>query len=509
METKIFVNREKELRQINEAVETLQDKQRLLRTPLIEFSGVQGIGKTTLLQQVKAICDSKSLSCIMENAERWTPDDFHHIELLLGESPVAIILDSLDAIDSEKFQTIETTLSSLIENNRLFVVLGSRNVQTFDRTRSLARKLTIYPLEPLKHESCLSYLNNFAQAIPSETRNIILDWARGYPLAMKIMTDTILELRLDLTKEQDRKELLSILMREVIEKKLLATAPSDIERTRLQKLLALFSIPRRFNLTLSQDLIDRFAPQYKLGSSLAYITLPRAINEVTSVLYWSMARAGYCIDAPVRNLFLLYYRIEQSQEYLEVHKFLAEKNEGFVWEVSGSDRIRYLRDFFYHLACSKENAEDASVRESLEKQIGQLVRVQIQDEHNLLSSLESFLEFYEEFRQDQELQDALGQRNAAFALSQVYRNFIEIYRQLPENTRGNWLKQFFSLVARQSTNNDIDLIFEEGMRQIIKQVARDDAIKLYDELFKDANLKNLLGEQFEAVRTRIDNDLLA
>ena len=47
------------------------------------------------------------------------------------------------------------------------------------------------------------------------------------------------------------------------------------------------------------------------------------------------------------------------------------------------------------------------------------------------------------------------------------------------------------------------------MRQIIKQVARDDAIKLYNELIWDAGLKDLLGEQFEAVRSRIDNDLLA
>src|SRR5437660_140104 len=95
----IFVNREKELRQISEAVETLQDEQRLLRTPIIEFSGVQGIGKTTLLQQVKAICDTKSLSCIMENAEQWTPDDFNRVELLMREGPVTIILDSLDAVD--------------------------------------------------------------------------------------------------------------------------------------------------------------------------------------------------------------------------------------------------------------------------------------------------------------------------------------------------------------------------------------------------------------------------
>src|SRR5437899_12239239 len=96
IETSLFVNREKELRQINEAVETLQDEQRLLRTPIIEFSGVQGIGKTTLLQQVKAICDRKKLLCIMKNAEQITSHDFNHVGSLVRKEPVAVILNSLD-----------------------------------------------------------------------------------------------------------------------------------------------------------------------------------------------------------------------------------------------------------------------------------------------------------------------------------------------------------------------------------------------------------------------------
>src|SRR5437763_3195246 len=252
MEKQIFVNREKELRQISEAVETLQDEQRLLRTPIIEFSGVQGIGKTTLLHQVKAICDSKRLFCIMENAELWTSDDFKSVQTLVRKGPVAIILDSLDAVDNKQIQIIETRLSELIESSRLFAVLASRNIQKFERTRSIARKLTIYALEPLKRESCLLYLDNFAQTIPPDTRNIILDWARGYPLAMKVMTDAILNEQLDPTKEQDRRQLLRTLREEVIEKKLLVSATSSSEQTRLQILLALLSMPRRFNLILMQ-----------------------------------------------------------------------------------------------------------------------------------------------------------------------------------------------------------------------------------------------------------------
>jgi hypothetical protein len=63
-------------------------------------------------------------------------------------------------------------------------------------------------------------------------------------------------------------------------------------------------------------------------------------------------------------------------------------------------------------------------------------------------------------------------------------------------------------VTQQPTTNDFALIFEEGMRQIIQQVARDDAIKLYDELIQDQELKDLLGVKFDEARTHILAELL-
>ncbi|MFL5662296.1 MAG: hypothetical protein ACJ8BW_13230 [Ktedonobacteraceae bacterium] len=137
----------------------------------------------------------------------------------------------------------------------------------------------------------------------------------------------------------------------------------------------------------------------------------------------------------------------------------------------------------------------------------ELAYMQTQEERNL-KSLESFLQFYDEFQQDQELKEALGQRNASFALSLIYKNFINIYRQLPEKMRGNWFKDFFSRVTQQPNNDDFARIFEEGMRQIIQQISREDAIKLYDELMRDKELKDLLGIKYDEARTHINEELL-
>ncbi len=339
-----FVNRDRELQGVLNAVGVLQDEQRLLRTPIFEFCGVQGIGKSELLKQIKIKCDHKNIFCKMEEAKNVTDNSFEDVEARLeGREPVVVIIDGLDATNTEQLQRIEGILGKFIENDRLFVVLASRNIQRFDNTRTITRRLTIYSLRSLERKSCLSYLDKRAAILPLRTHNMIFEWTQGYPLAMKVMADAMLKEQLDPVKDQ--KKLIHILIGEIVEKRLLASVTELSDKVRFQTLLSLLSVPRRFNLVLIQSLVKEFAPEYYIESKLAYIKLSSSINEVTGVLNWSLERAGYSIDTPVRSLFLLQYRIEQPELYVEIHKFLARENERFMDEVSGPDSIRYLREF--------------------------------------------------------------------------------------------------------------------------------------------------------------------
>src|SRR5207248_4673852 len=60
----ILVNRDEELQTIEGALDTLLDRKRLLRTPIIEFYGVEGIGKTILLKEVLQRCRGRHLEPI-------------------------------------------------------------------------------------------------------------------------------------------------------------------------------------------------------------------------------------------------------------------------------------------------------------------------------------------------------------------------------------------------------------------------------------------------------------
>ena len=501
-----FVNRERELEQVGISVDTLQNEQAFLPKSVVEFYGVQGIGKTALLQQIKIMCDTRNLFCIMTDSTQFRPDTLNAVESTLAKNePVVVILDALDASSPEQLAEIEATLKGFVNDAKVLVVLASRNIQRFDNTHTIARKLTPSLLKPLEREDCFSYLNRRDEALTPEVQASIFEWTRGYPLAMSVMTDTILNDGLDPTKRSDQGKLISVLIQEVIEKKLLASVTAPSELLRLQTLLALLSIPRRFNLILMQDLIEYAAGQYRLESSLAYITLPPMINQVTNVLNWSMERAGYCIDMAVRNLFLLQYRIEQPQRYAEINRFLAAKNKDFAQQVTGSDHIRYLREFFYHLAYSEEKS---NVQLILAESIEQLALEQPQSESVSLQSLSNFLQFYEEFPQDDELKEALGQQITNFALSLMRKTFLKFCWRLPSAKRGEYLRDFFSHTAHKEKTENFALIFEDGMRQIMQEETAGDAIKLFNELMDSEEIKTLLGENFSEVESHILAELI-
>src|SRR5450631_2545883 len=68
-----FVNREYELKLIEEAFEALTKQKQLLRTPILELYGIGGIGKTSLLRQIEERCHTVPMACVwvdIKNSER-------------------------------------------------------------------------------------------------------------------------------------------------------------------------------------------------------------------------------------------------------------------------------------------------------------------------------------------------------------------------------------------------------------------------------------------------------
>lgn len=412
----IFVNRENELNFIGGAVQALLDDNRVLHTPIIEIYGVGGMGKTALLKQVALYCDQNSLPCIsidMGHASVNLEDDLitkirEHLpdqssimrqsavsiaRVLLEKGPAVMLFDAMDSASPEQLNVLQLLLQELIDNGNLFVVLASKkSLQFLQKERSIARKLTPLSLQSLPREHCEHFLNNVNAQFETDIRNLILEWTKGYPLAMNIMTEAIKN-GLDPRNKQGQAEILAQLKKQVIYQEILKDIDPE-KHAHYYSTLQLFSLPRRFSLVIMQDLIEAFLPELQRDGVLAYLSLPKDISETTNVMHWNTTRAGYAVDAPVRTLFLLLLKQEDPERYFAIHTFLAKKNLELAQEVSGSDRVRYLREHLYHLVNSESPSEESLL---------EVVELVSQEPPKV------FVQFAEEFEQDYELKEALDQ----------------------------------------------------------------------------------------------------
>lgn len=412
----VFVDRKVELQHIDALCQTLQERKQLLRTPVVEVQGVEGIGKTTLLKQVEARCHELHLRSIWVDIEKdpanvaqeiitqvqqYTQGEEASFELsplsatkvLLEQGPVAMLIDSVDTADSEQLRAIEVFLRDLIDYENLFVVLTSRKILPFQQERSVAKRLITLSLKPLEREHCELYLDQTVAQIGAEERETIIGWMCGYPLAMKVVTQAVSS-GLDPRTDQGQSAIFSLITEQVINQKVLANVRPE-GREEYRGMLQLFAVPRGFNLILMQDLIETFSPELKRNSSMAYFTLPKEISDATHVLNWSMVYAGFAVDEPIRAIFLLLLKQEQPARYFAIHAFLARTHLTLAQKFSGSDRVRYMRECFYHTACN-------TVAPSFVEDLDQVLNFILQE------PLPTFQQFSEEFSLDKELKEALG-----------------------------------------------------------------------------------------------------
>jgi len=265
-------------------------------------------------------------------------------------------------------------------------------------------------------------------------------------------------------------------------------APEDLQW--YQTMLSLFSVPRRCNILMMQSLIETFAPEYKLSGDLAYLTLPKKINQMADVLSWNPSKWGYSMDASIRHVFLTKLKIEQLERYTAIHQFLADINKREAIKYTGTDRIRALQEYLYHSACC---GEDVALQHIVEKTVQQFI-VESATDPSLF--VEDFSTFHEEYMRDEELKAVLG----AFSdtvVSLMYRRFATINRQLTAaaasaQERVFYLREFFNYSILDPAVNDVRLLAQQLIQQIVREESADIRHRLYDLLSSDAQIRERL-----------------
>ena len=478
---------------------------------------LRGLGRRSILSKVIERCHENNVPYIQVNASNNTDEllltiaeegrkyalasvfqksdeDFFSQSVnvtstILEQGPLVMLLDAIDVTNEDQLEQVEHLLGELIVYNKLFVILTSRRSITFEHERSVARKMIPYAVQPFDRDSCELYLNAITFQLSPELRECIFEWTRGYPLAMNIMVDAIARQGFNPLQVSDQQPLVDILFERVVIRGLLSTVQPE-EYGWFQRALTLLAVPRRFNLVIMQKLIEEFEPDMKLPNSLAYIVLPKRIGQATGVLGWNLDRAGYSIDDPVRNILLLYLKITTPERYVAISQFLVELNWKNALEVTGSDRIRYQREYLYHSVAG-------AGQEQLPQIVEQTVQLIIQDAQ---AKPDQLVQFAEEFDQDSELQTAL-EPHTSIAQDLIYSELAQRMNELAitekdKEKRKQYLQSFFLYTLRiPDIRKKPDLLNE----QISALISREDPLlvkELYDVLGKNDVFREVLGDEF-------------
>jgi len=515
-----FVNRQSETTLIDDAFKALQNYNNdgLLRTPIIDFFGVEGIGKTAILRYIQEQCSIQQIRYILidtsqggdhfsqelvrqvmdqyniqlpslEENENLSQQSMRSTRALLDQGTAVMILDNVDATNEELLARITSILRDVIDEKKLFVVLASKRGVHFNSERAISRKLTSLQLKPLDRKSCDYYLDVIDPPLKLEARKYVFAWTRGYPLAMEVMITAINEQNLNPVLLEDQKALINIIVERVIDQKVFASLETS-ERHRYKELLMLLSIPRQFNLLIMQELIEKSANGEERRSSLAYMGLPKYLMEKTNVLSWNIFKGGFTIDMPIRNIFLLKMRLEQPELYSDLHQFLADLNQKLADEVNDANRIQYLCEYLYHSAYVQDEHAFIQSIELVQQKITKIT-------FEALEVFESFEASFAGLLQDNDFMDVLGARMVKVS-SLLYRYLAAMNKREAHITVGEkhtyHLRKFLFYISKEPDIADLRATWTSSLRNIIIEEPSGSIIQLVDELHRSETLEEALRD---------------
>ena len=397
-----FVNREKELNFVRQAINALVERGALLRDPLIEFYGASGTGKTWLLLKIKDGCEKfpcekgiitalidfketagQSLAEIVKKlvdqigwdsydssvkykeasaklkatvnqykqAQRAWDDEaqeafieFMSFPLKKGW-PIALFFDTLDRADETAILWLQNSIRDLVDVGKLLVILGSKVLITFEGERDVARKLRPFRLHPFGPDEVREQWGD--QAI-EELIGPIFELTAGHPLANDVVFEIVekMQIRNRDDFEAHREEIINGLIERAVDGWMLEDVA---DKERYKEILTPLCVPRQFNALMMRQLIEEFASQHSLVSLLHYLDLVGELVRETRLVEASPENR-YAIDRTIRNILLAHWKLHNLGDYNRANELLIGIYEKWLEEVKGLDRNRYLLELVFHMA---------------------------------------------------------------------------------------------------------------------------------------------------------------
>ena len=472
-----FVDREEQIEFVKAVLRDLSTGTELHRR-IVEYDGVAGVGKTTLLRQVQGICTEAGIACIYFDfssdlfdgdaeiallyaivettadaplqamAFRKAVDEYNHArrqngtnedsdpELCFLRKRVAmeflrclrgrrliILLDSLDRAPTRALVFLEQEIMvQLTSSNPIIIILASRKKIGWT-SYGVKRLLLSQRLEPFSRQDSVEHIESLGRR---ECADEIYEITNGHPMSNIVIKNLLDQIEIAINRKIRCEDfgdyecrLVKALEREVVRNRIMQTVAPE-----LYPIFRVLSITRRLDVAVLAVVIAADMPslRWDLDESQALLENLRS----TDLLEWSEAKRGYILDTTTRLVLSLEMRFSNPDKYLEITKSLIDYYEQ---EIQREVEPRAIVEALYHLA-DRFRIEDK--RYDVEIASGQIHRLQAwlapylrrmeQEKGTVLSRLEELRNLAVV---DKDLLARIGYREEMDVLTETIDGFIE------------------------------------------------------------------------------------
>lgn len=469
-----FANRKEEISGVKRLVAQVKSRAGSPYYCIVNFYGVTGVGKSTLLTHIHNELRSESLPCALidfaggkygeletakimmlehiviqlnishklasasefENVIRRYWDGQRQVSLgqtinfnelvqqlvfeftsfvrsLLIVSPVILLLDTTEEGDKILPWLQKTIIGELILQAGFLLIIAGRQPMKIEDGRLLPRMARPLRLSPFTLESIQDQIPEYAHLAGK-----ILPITFGHPLANVIVANKLRQMESEIAKPIDEITLntnLNFLSRHLceslIQEKFLPNIDNDV-------LVAfrIVSLVRRFDLYSLQKLLEKQPDfsQDRINATFCLFLLQRM--QVTGVVEWDSARKGYTLDETIRRQFAFEMFLNNKEKFSSLNQTAIEIYSKRIKEHPGN-KIIYLLELLFHSAKSIEaqGADSVSLVHSLSSMAIEGLNYICRIERGI--DLIPAIELFEELQRDSDLRQICDQQFNKLVLS--------------------------------------------------------------------------------------------
>lgn len=384
-----FVDRLAELELVQDILQDMSQGRSVLK-PITNFCGVEGIGKTCLLQRLyeeaqdnkvpaalvdfagldlkgslESIVAATTQSILMQVQSGVPGHQLGEIERLLAgfpedfpgvlrqvlnqiafDSTLLLLFDTTEKVPDHVMDWLEKEIiSPLLQTDKVVVVLAGRKAvswSTFELKRRARQRL----LDPLDSEWVGDQIPSYA-SLADEITNL----TAGHPLANERIAEAIRQIEQERSEtlssdefEHHRERLLQYLFDRLISNQIMRS-----EEPIVRQAFKITAVLRHFDINALRYMLERFAPIQFKGKPPSYFLELIGKMVDSGLVSWDPRQKGYALDRSVRRIIFLHKFYKEPKGFVEMNKAAAELYALWI-ERLPDNRINSIIERMFHRA---------------------------------------------------------------------------------------------------------------------------------------------------------------